>query len=119
MGLAGIDLFHGQIGIAGNERDGRLGECFAWLDFEAPDAIYDARGIFESFEERMMRCGFMLEAKIGIHHRTLAAASPVDGEEIGEAEVFAAHAPLVVEAGFIRRDEITAIFDEGAKLIAL
>ncbi len=62
----------------------------------------------------------MLEAEVGVEHGTrLTLAGEVDGEEIGECEVFAWDAELVVEAGLVSGDEAATVFDEGAELVAL
>ena len=119
FGLARVDLLHGQVGIAGDEGEGGFGEVFAWGDFEAGDSVDDAGRVFEAGEDDAVGEGFVLEADVGVEHWAFALAGEVDGEEIGEGEVFAWGAELVVEAGFVSGDEAAAVFNEGAELIAL
>ncbi len=61
----------------------------------------------------------MLQADIGVEHRSLGFACPIHSKEIGEAEVPAAHTPLIVKTCLVCSDEVSPILDEGAQLVAL
>ncbi len=89
FGDAGVDLLHGEVGVAGDEGDGGFGEVLAWGDVEAGDSVDDARGVFEAGEDDVAREGFVLEAEVGVEHGAGWAIVEVDGEEIGEGEVLA------------------------------
>ena len=83
------------------------------------DSVDDAGCVFEAGEDDAVGEGFVLEADVGVEHWAFALAGEVDGEEIGEGEVFAWGAEFVEEAGFVSGDEAAAAFDEGAELVAL
>src|ERR1043166_2861012 len=62
-GGARVNLFHRQIGIAGDESEWR-GELAPGLHFDSRGPVNDPWGVFEALEERMF--GPVLEPQIGV-----------------------------------------------------
>src|SRR5439155_25803844 len=102
-----------------DEGDRRLGESNEGLDFETPYAMDDARRGFEVFQQRMGARRLVFETEVGIMHRTFDTAFEAHAQEIGQSKILSLHAPFVVEAGFVRRDNTAAVFHERPELIAL
>src|SRR5215471_19064912 len=61
----------------------------------------------------------VLQAEIGVVHRSIGPALVAYAEQISESEVASPHAPLVVKAGFVSRYDAAASADVLAELIAL
>src|SRR6202022_4761392 len=74
---------------------------------------------FKSNEEEFVRQRVMLQANVGVEHRAVPFSCPIHSKEIGEAEVPAAHTPLIVKTGLMRSDEVSPILDKGPELVAL
>ena len=78
------------------------------------DAIDDPVCILESGEHGMVSAGgrIFFEGEVGVEHGAFFAAGEGSSKERGETEIFARHAPFIVERGFIGGHDATASLDE-------
>ena len=79
----------------------------------------DSWCVFESFQQRVIVCRFVLKTQIGILHSRFDFAGEVHPEQSGESEIVAPNALLVAKAGLVRRDHAATAFDEFPQLPAL
>ena len=80
------------------------------------------RGVSSSPASRGWRlpvAGVGFQTQVGVLHAGVDGAVEGGAEETGEAEIGAAHAPLVVERGFVGGHDAAAALDEFADLGAL
>ena len=112
---------HGQVGVGRDQRQRRVGMGDGGFDLHPIDAVDDAPSLLQSGNQRVedTRGRVALDGKVGILHRSFVAAGKGRTKEIGQPEVLAALAPLIVKRRLVGGDQAAAVVDKGTQLLAL
>ena len=98
LGHARKYFLHGKVGIRRNQRERRIGVTADRTGMYARSAVDDPLGVVQPGKNRMAlsRGRISFEPKIGVLHSRIDASGEGRPEKIGEPEIGAPYAPLVV-----------------------
>src|SRR6516225_3391766 len=95
LSRSGINLFHGQVRIGGNQSQRRSGKGRDRIDVEPPHTVYDPRRVFESFEQYVGVRRGPVQSKIGIVHRALSFSLEPHTKKLAQAKILSLFSPFI------------------------